>query len=72
MLALVLSAAEVAEPSKTGFYVMGFILVIWAFGLTFFGMRSTKWPARLGGQRAVIALSALLVAGTMAAAIATS
>jgi hypothetical protein len=71
MFALLLTAAE-KEPDKTGFYVMGFILVIWAFGLTFYGLRSEKWPDKPAGQRLVITLSALLVAGTMVAAVATS
>jgi hypothetical protein len=71
MIAALLSVAE-AEPDKTAFYIMGFVLVIWACVLAFYGIRSAKWPDSLGGQRAVVVLSALLVAGTMAAAIATS
>ncbi len=72
MFAALITAAEQAEPSKTGFYVMGFVLVAWAFGVTFFGMRSSKWPSSLGGERGVVTVSVLLVAGTMAAAILTS
>jgi hypothetical protein len=72
MLALVLSATEQVEPDKTGFYVMGFVLVIWAFALTFYGMRAGKWPEKQSIERLVITLSAVLVAGTMAAAILTS
>jgi hypothetical protein len=69
MLALL---AEVTEPDKTWFYVAGVVLVLWAFGLFFMGTRSTKWPDSLGGQRMVITISAVLVAATMGAAVATS
>jgi hypothetical protein len=69
MLALL---AEITEPDKTWFYIAGAVLVAWAFGLFFFGTRSTKWPENLGGERMVITISVLLVAATMVAAVATS
>jgi hypothetical protein len=73
MLATLLTAIpELKEPSKTGFYVVGGLLVIWACALTFYGMRSPNWPPSKAGQRLVILLTALLVAGTMVAAVATS
>jgi hypothetical protein len=71
MLALLLAITE-KEPNKTAFYIAGFILVIWAGGLTFYGMREAKWPSSLGGQRGVVVLSIVLVAATMVAAVATS
>ena len=64
--------ADIKEPDKTWFYVAGIVLVLWAFGLFVFGMRTDKWPSRLGGERTVIVISAVLVAATMGAAIATS
>jgi NADH:ubiquinone oxidoreductase subunit 6 (subunit J) len=64
--------AEITEPDKTWFYIAGAVLVLWAFALFFLGTRSTKWPDGLSGQRLVIAISAVLVAATMAAAVATS
>jgi NADH:ubiquinone oxidoreductase subunit 6 (subunit J) len=71
MLALLAAAAE-PEPSKTWFYIAGAVLVLWAFVLFLYGMRESKWPDRISGERLVIGISALLVAATMTAAVATS
>jgi hypothetical protein len=72
MLALLLSVADAKEPDKTGFYIAGGVLVIWALAVTFYGMRTEKWPPSLGGQRVVLLVSVLLVAAAMASAVLTS
>jgi hypothetical protein len=63
---------EEEEPSKTLFYVMGIALACWAVLLFAIGMRSTAFPGSAAAQRGVIAISVLLVAGTMAASIVTA
>ena len=47
--ALLVLAAEEAEPSKTGFYVVGGALAAWAVLLGFIGLRSPEFP---GSERA--------------------
>ncbi len=63
---------EEEEPSKTFFYVMGIALACWAVLLFAIGMRSTAFPGSAAAQRGVIAISVLLVAGTMTASIVTA
>ena len=63
---------EEEEPSKPLFYVMGIALACWAVLLFAIGMRSTAFPGSAAAQRGVIAISILLVAGTMAASIVTA
>ena len=63
---------EEEEPSKTFFYVMGIALACWAVLLFAIGMRSTAFPGSAAAQRGVIAISILLVAGTMTASIVTA
>jgi hypothetical protein len=63
---------EEEEPSKTLFYVMGIALACWAVLLFAIGMRSTAFPGSAAAQRGVIAISILLVAGTMTASIVTA
>jgi hypothetical protein len=63
---------EEEEPSKTLFYVMGIALACWAVLLFAIGMRSTAFPGSAAAQRGVIAISVLLVAGTMTASIVTA
>jgi plastocyanin len=62
-----------AEKSKTPFYIVGGALVLWAF---FLGLGIDRlrpgFPENIGGQRLLVAITALLVAGTLAAAVATS
>ena len=72
MHALLVLAAEEAEPSKTGFYVFGGALAVWAVALGFIGLRSAEFPGSERGQRGVIAISAVLVLAAMAAAVLTS
>ena len=48
--ALLVLAAEEAEPSKTAFYVLGGVLAVWAVVLGFIGLRSPEFP---GSERGV-------------------
>ena len=70
--ALLVLAAEEAEPSKTGFYVVGGALAAWAVLLGFVGLRSPEFPGSEGTARGVMAISAVLVVGAMTAAVLTS
>jgi len=62
-----------AEKSKTAFYIMGGVLVVWALVLSMaIGMRRPSFPDSLRVERGVIAISVLLVLATVAAAVLTS
>jgi hypothetical protein len=66
-------APILAEKSRTPFYIAGGLLVVWAFVLSLgLGLRKPDFPGGLPGQRAIIAVTALLVAATMTAAVVTS
>ena len=72
--ALVMLAAEAAhgeETSKTAFYVAAGILAGWAVVLSALGLSREDWPKTGGPQNAVIGITAVLVAATMATSIAT-
>lgn len=72
-LALQLAPLLAAEKSKTPFYIVGGVLVVWAFGLSLgIGTLRPDFPTNSRGERLVIAISAVLVAGTVVAAVATS
>ena len=70
--ALIVLAAEKAEPSKTGFYICGGLLASWAVVLGVLGLRSPDFPGSLRGERGVITISVVLVVAAMAAAVLTS
>ena len=70
--ALLVLAAEKAEPSKTAFFICGGLLAGWAAVLGFLGLRSPNFPGNATRARGVMAISALLVVATMAAAVLTS
>jgi hypothetical protein len=70
MLSIV--AAEAAEHSKTLFFVVGGLLAGWAVTLTLLGMSRAEFPATGSTARGVMAVSAVLVAATMAAAVITA
>jgi hypothetical protein len=70
--ALVLAAAEGAEKSKTAFYIAGGLLAVWAVLLGVGGLSRAELPGNRGGERGIIGVTAILVAATMVAAIATS
>jgi hypothetical protein len=61
-----------ASVSKTPFYLAGGLLAVWAVALAGVGITKPSFPGGLGGQRAVILISLLLVALTIAMAIHTS
>jgi len=73
MLAVVLLAAEAAEKSKTPFYILAALLIVFGFALGIFGtLHHETFPASDGAARAVIGVAVLLVAGTMATAVLTA
>jgi hypothetical protein len=71
---LILAATEAGhETDKTAFYVLGAILAGWAVLVSAVGiMRHETFPPSGGGKAAVMAITALLVAATMAASILTA
>jgi hypothetical protein len=69
---LLLAAEEAAEPSKTPFYLAGGALAVWAVVLFAVGMRSESFPGSQGGERGVIAVSAVLMVAAMATAVITA
>jgi hypothetical protein len=70
--ALLVLAADKAEPSKTAFYLCGGVLAAWAVVLGVLGLRSAEFPGGERGARGVMGISAVLVVATMAAAVLTS
>jgi hypothetical protein len=74
MLALLIFAQEAIEdePSKTPFYILGGAAAVWAIVLFAVGMRSRDFPGSAGAQRAVMAISVVLVAAAMASAVLTA
>ncbi len=69
--ALLVLAAEEAEPSKVAFYVGGGVLAVWAVVLSLLGLTRPSFPASEGAARGVYGVSAVLVLAAMATAIAT-
>jgi uncharacterized cupredoxin-like copper-binding protein len=62
-----------AEKSKVPYYIAGGLLVGWALFVSLgLGLRNPSFPSTLGGQRAVMAISAVLVLATVSMAVATS
>ena len=73
MLAALSLAAELAEKSKTPFYIFAGLLILFGFGLGIGGtMRHETFPPSDGAARAIIGIGALLVAGTMVTAVLTA
>jgi hypothetical protein len=70
--ALLVLAAEKAEPSKTAFYICGGLFAAWAVVLGVVGLRSPDFPGGSTGQRAVMGVSAILMVGAMATAVITA
>lgn len=70
---VVSAAAEAGheETSKAPFYIAGLLLAGWAVLLTAFGMSRQDWPKSDGPARGVMGITAILMVGVMAAAIAT-
>ncbi|HVE67377.1 MAG TPA: plastocyanin/azurin family copper-binding protein [Solirubrobacteraceae bacterium] len=63
-------AAE--EPSKVPFYVAGAVLAVWAVLVAFAGMRIPDFPGSAAASRAVMGVSALLVAATLVTTVGTA
>jgi uncharacterized cupredoxin-like copper-binding protein len=62
-----------AEKSKVPFFVAGGLLVAWALIVSAgLGLRRPDFPGGLGGQRAVMAITAVLVLGAVSTAVITS
>jgi plastocyanin len=62
-----------AEKSKVPFYIAGGLLATWALIASIvLGLRHASFPGGLGGERAVIAITTVLVAVTIAMAVVTS
>ena len=72
MTALIAFAASEAEPSKVPFYIAGGALVLWALLVSSFGIRRETFPSSEGQTRAVLGISALLIACAMATAVITA
>ena len=72
-LALQIAPVLAAEKSKVPFYIVGGVLVVWALVLSLgIGMRRPDFPGSLAGQRAVMAVSGVLVLATVSTAVLTS
>jgi mannitol-specific phosphotransferase system IIBC component len=74
LAALLIFAQETAEhePSKTPFYLLGGLAAVWAIVLFAVGMRSPSFPGSRAAQRAVIAVSVVVVVAAMASSVLTS
>jgi uncharacterized cupredoxin-like copper-binding protein len=72
-IALQLAPVFAAEKSKVPFYVAGGLLIAWALTLSLgIGLRKPDFPSSLGGQRAVMAVSVVLVLASVSTAVITS
>jgi uncharacterized cupredoxin-like copper-binding protein len=72
-LAVHLVPVLAAEKSKTAYYIAGGLLVAWALIVSvLFGLRKPDFPGSLGGQRIVMAISAVLVIAAASTAVITS
>jgi plastocyanin len=71
--ALHLAPILAAEKSKVPYYIAGGLLVAWALLVSLgLGLRRPDFPGDLTGQRAVIAITAVLVLATVSMAVVTS
>jgi hypothetical protein len=68
----VLSILAEAGPSKVPFFIVGGGLAAWAVILAALGLSRPDFPGSATAARGVMAISVLLVAGAMVAAVATS
>jgi plastocyanin len=72
-LALQLTPVLAAEKSKVPFYIAGGVLVVWALTLSLgIGLRRPDFPSSLAGQRAIMAVTAVLVLAAISTAVLTS
>ena len=70
--ALLVLAAEEAEPSKTAFYICGGALAVWAVVLGAVGLRSPDFPGSDARARGVMLISGVLMVAAMATAVITA
>jgi hypothetical protein len=61
-----------ASVSKVPFYIAGSLLVLWAVGVSAYGLTRPGFPSSAAGQRGVIGVSAILAVVAIAMAIHTS
>ncbi len=62
-----------AEKSKVPFYIAGGVLVAWALIVSMaIGMRNPSFPSTMGAERAVMAITAVLVLVAVSMAVVTS
>jgi hypothetical protein len=73
MLVALLMAEELAEKSKTPFYILAGLLIVFGFGLGIGGtLRHETFPPSSGAMRGLLGVCVLLVAGTMVTAVLTA
>ena len=72
LFTVIVMAAGEAEKSKTPFYVAGGVLAAWAVLVSAIGITRPDFPRGTGPMRLVFAISIVLVAAAMTAAVATS
>jgi hypothetical protein len=71
--ALIVFAAEEAEPSKTPFYLLGSLFAVWAVVVSAIGIsRHETFPPRPAVARIVMAVSFILMLGALGSAVLTS
>jgi hypothetical protein len=69
MSAILITAAE---SSKVPFYILGGALAVYAVVLAGIGMNRPDFPGNAGGQRAVMAVTLVMILLAIGAAILTS
>jgi plastocyanin len=70
--ALIPVVAAAGQKSKTAFYIAGGVLAAWAVIVSLVGVTRPGFPGGRPGERAVIAVSVLLVAFTITMAVVTA
>jgi hypothetical protein len=72
-LAVQLAPVMAAEKSKVPFFIAGGLLVVWALIVSLgLGLRKPNFPGSAQGERAVIAISAVLVLAAISTAVITA
>jgi plastocyanin len=69
---ILLPVLGASTPSKAPFYIAGSVLAAWAVVVSLLGISRPGFPGGAAGQRAVMGLSAVLVAATVGTAILTA
>ena len=73
LVVLAAASGQEEETSKGAFYLLGGLLAAWAVVLGALGIvRHGTFPPSPGAARAVMGISAVLVAGAMASAVLTA